>query len=86
MYGRKESSRVSLRPNPLILEDAELISSEKQPMKNVLRRLWNEEKGQDLLEYALLIVLLCLAAIGSIGGLATAISNTFNNAASNLNT
>jgi len=55
-------------------------------MKNVLTRLWKEEKGQDLLEYALLIVLLSLAAIGSIGGLATAINGTFANAANNLNT
>jgi len=55
-------------------------------MKNVLARLWKEEEGQDLLEYALLIVLLSLAAIGSIGGLATAINGTFTNAASNLNT
>jgi Flp pilus assembly pilin Flp len=31
-------------------------------------RLWKEEEGQDLIEYALLIVLMSLAAIGSIGG------------------
>jgi Flp pilus assembly pilin Flp len=55
-------------------------------MKKVLMRLWKEEEGQDLLEYALLIVLLSLAAIGSIGGLATAINNTFNRAATNVNT
>ena len=55
-------------------------------MKTALARLWKDEEGQDLLEYALLIVLLSLAAIGSIGGLATAISNTFTNAATNLNT
>ncbi len=53
-------------------------------MKNLLMRLWKEEEGQDLTEYALLLVLLSLAAIGSIGGLATAINNTFNNAAKNL--
>jgi len=55
-------------------------------MKNLLKRLWKEEEGQDLLEYALLIVLLSLAAIGSIGGLATAINNTFGRAANNVNT
>ena len=55
-------------------------------MKNLLKRLWKEEEGQDLLEYALLIVLLSLAAIGSIGGLATAINGTFLKAASNVNT
>jgi Flp pilus assembly pilin Flp len=55
-------------------------------MKRLLARLWKEEEGQDLTEYALLLVLLSLAAIGSIGGLATAINGTFANAAANLNT
>jgi Flp pilus assembly pilin Flp len=53
-------------------------------MKAVLARLWKEEEGQDLIEYALLIVLMSLAAIGSIGGLATAVNGVFANAAANL--
>jgi Flp pilus assembly pilin Flp len=53
-------------------------------MKNLFVRLWQEEEGQDLVEYALLLVLMALAAIGSIGGLATAVNNTFKNAATNL--
>jgi len=53
-------------------------------MKPILDRLWNEERGRDLVEYALLLVLMALAAIGSIGGLATAVNNTFSNAATNL--
>ena len=53
-------------------------------MKLLLARLWKEEEGQDLTEYALLLVLLSLAAIGSLSGLATAINNTFAAAASNL--
>lgn len=55
-------------------------------MKNLLVRLWKEEEGQDLTEYALLLVLVALAAIGSLGALATAINTTFSKAASNLNT
>jgi Flp pilus assembly pilin Flp len=55
-------------------------------MKNVFMRLWKEEDGQDLIEYALLIVLMSLAAIGSIGGLATAVNGVFGKAAANLNT
>jgi pilus assembly protein Flp/PilA len=53
-------------------------------MKNLLKRLWREEEGQDLTEYALLLVLLSLAAIGSLSGLATAINGVFNKAATNL--
>ncbi len=55
-------------------------------MKTLLYRLWKEEEGQDLVEYALLLVLMSLAAIGSIGGLANAVNNTFSNAAANVAT
>jgi len=53
-------------------------------MKNILLKLWKEDEGQDLTEYALLLVLVALAAIGSLGALATAINGVFANAASNL--
>ena len=55
-------------------------------MQNLLVRLWTEEQGQDLTEYALLLVLLSLAAIGALGILANAINATFTNAAANLTT
>ena len=55
-------------------------------MKNFLKRLWNDEQGQDLTEYALLLVLLTLAAIRSLSALATAVNGVFAKAASNLNT
>jgi pilus assembly protein Flp/PilA len=55
-------------------------------MKMILARLWKEEEGQDLTEYALLLVLVALAAIGSLSVLANAINNTFSNAATNLST
>jgi pilus assembly protein Flp/PilA len=55
-------------------------------MKQLLLRLWREEEGQDLTEYALLLVLLTLAAVGSLGALANAINGVFVNVAGNLNT
>jgi Flp pilus assembly pilin Flp len=55
-------------------------------MRNRLMRLWKEEEGQDLTEYALLLVLLALSAIGALGTLAKAINGTFTNAAGNLTT
>jgi pilus assembly protein Flp/PilA len=54
-------------------------------MNNLLMRLWKEEEGQDLTEYGLLLVLLSLAAVASLGQLATAIKAVFSNAATNLN-
>ncbi|HXT26525.1 MAG TPA: Flp family type IVb pilin [Candidatus Eisenbacteria bacterium] len=55
-------------------------------MKNLMIRLWKEEEGQDLTEYALLLVLLSLAAIGALGTLANAINSVFSSASANLTT
>jgi len=55
-------------------------------MKNLFVRLWKEEKGQDLTEYGLLLVLVALAAITTMKTLASAISNVFSNAAASLST
>ena len=53
-------------------------------MKNLLYRLWKEEEGQDLVEYALLVVLIALGAIAAMKSLASAISDAFSNASANL--
>jgi pilus assembly protein Flp/PilA len=63
-----------------------LYSKENYEMKTVLMQLWKDERGQDLTEYALLLVLLTLAAIGSLSTLATAVNGVFAKAASNLST
>jgi pilus assembly protein Flp/PilA len=55
-------------------------------MKALLRRLWLEEEGQDLTEYALLLVLLVLAAVTSLTALATAVNAVFQSVATNLTT
>jgi pilus assembly protein Flp/PilA len=49
-----------------------------------LKRLWNEEDGQDLVEYALLVVLVALAAVAAMGTLANNISAAFSNAGAQL--
>jgi Flp pilus assembly pilin Flp len=55
-------------------------------MKNHLMRLWKEEEGQDVVEYALLLVLISLIAILSMKAVGVAVSNVFSNAAANLTT
>lgn len=53
-------------------------------MKNLLKRLWVEEEGQDLTEYALLLALIALGAITAMKTLAGTVNNVFTNAATNL--
>lgn len=53
-------------------------------MKQLLTKLWKNEEGQDLTEYALLLALLALAAVSTMSSLATTINNVFSNASSQL--
>jgi len=53
-------------------------------MKRLLKRLWKEESGQDLTEYALLLVLIALVAVAALQGLANAINNVYSQAANDL--
>ena len=55
-------------------------------MKKLAMRLWEEEEGQDLTEYALLLVLIALFVAAVLPPFATAVSNVFTNAATNLTT
>jgi pilus assembly protein Flp/PilA len=64
-------------PNcPLTRPTAEKMKSEDS-MKAMFKRLWSEEEGQDLIEYALLVALVALAATAGMNALATAINNEF---------
>lgn len=53
-------------------------------MKQWMMRLWREESGQDLTEYALLLVLIALVAVSALQGLAGAINKVYNATVSNL--
>jgi pilus assembly protein Flp/PilA len=53
-------------------------------MMNLLIHLWRDEEGQDLVEYALLVVLVALAAVAAMGTLANNISAAFSNAGAKL--
>lgn len=55
-------------------------------MKNLMKRLWKEEEGQDLIEYALLVALVALAATAGMGTLASGINDAFSNVAATLGT
>ena len=56
----------------------------REAKMTIVKRLWKEEEGQDLTEYALLMVLIALVAIVSMQTLGQTISNVFSNAAVNL--
>ena len=47
-------------------------------MNNFLTTLWQDESGQDLAEYVLLLVLIALVVIGAIALFREAIADAFN--------
>lgn len=54
-------------------------------MLNLLRRLWKDEEGQGLVEYALIIALIAVLLIISLGNVRAAIANVFTKITTELN-
>lgn len=55
------------------------------PLMSHLKNLFLNEDGQDLVEYALVVALIALAATAGMQTLASDISNAFNSIGSTLN-
>lgn len=53
-------------------------------MREALTRLYHDERGPSLIEYALLAVLLALACYGAVRVLGGQVQNTFEDAADKL--
>jgi len=51
---------------------------------SIVKRLLYEDRGQDLVEYGLLLLLVVLVCISSMQVVASAVLNVFNNASSNI--
>ena len=54
-------------------------------MKNFLQRLLVDEDGPTAVEYAVMLALIVIACISSVGLLATATGDSFNNSAAEIN-
>ena len=54
-------------------------------MSNVLAKFWNDESGQGLTEYALIIALVAVGLIGILVLFRNEIGNVFNRAKTELN-
>ena len=53
-------------------------------MRTLLHSLHRDENGQDLVEYALIIVLFCLGPVATMKTLANYIANSFKTVGTNL--
>ena len=55
-------------------------------INTMFHAFWNEEDGQDMVEYALLLAFVALAAVGVLGTVKSSISSIWNSVDSNLST
>ena len=53
-------------------------------MRDFWEKLWRHEDGQDLTEYALILVLASLVAVAIVRSIGTVVFNSYSNASSNL--
>ena len=54
-------------------------------INSILHALWKEEEGQDMVEYALLLAFVALAAVTLLSGVKTSISTLWQSASTSLN-
>ena len=52
---------------------------------NILRRLWTEEEGQDIAEYAVMLAVILVLVIGTVRLIGGNANNAFSSVASSLN-
>jgi Flp pilus assembly pilin Flp len=55
-------------------------------MTKFLTRLWGEQEGQNLPEFALLLVLVCLTAVSAMGAVAVEVNSLYSNVSTHVTT
>jgi Flp pilus assembly pilin Flp len=53
-------------------------------MQSIIQRLWADDQGQDIAEYAVMLAVILLLVVGTIRLIGTNANSTFSNVASNL--
>jgi len=53
-------------------------------MKNLLERLWSNQKGQDIAEYAVMLAVILVLVVGTIRLVGTNANNVFSSVASSV--
>jgi len=57
-------------------------SKETEPVANFLQNLWNDESGQDIAEYAVMLAVILVIVVGTIRLIGSNANNVFSNVGS----
>jgi Flp pilus assembly pilin Flp len=63
----------------------ETNSKETEPVANFLKRLWSDESGQDIAEYAVMLAVILVIVVGTIRLIGSNANNVFSNVGSAIN-
>lgn len=53
-------------------------------MSNLIRRLWTDDRGQDIAEYAVMLAVILVLVVGTVRLIGSNANNAFSSVASNL--
>jgi Flp pilus assembly pilin Flp len=53
-------------------------------MRDFLRRIWREEEGQDIAEYAVMLAVILVLVVGTVKMIGSNANNVFSSAASSI--
>ena len=63
----------------------ELVSLEKgNPVAKLLQQLWNDEQGQDIAEYAVMLAVILVIVVGTIRLIGSNANNVFSQVGSSI--
>lgn len=56
----------------------------EEPVTNFLQRLWNDERGQDIAEYAVMLAVILVIVVGTIRLIGSNANNVFSQVGSSI--
>jgi Flp pilus assembly pilin Flp len=60
------------------------IRGRRERMSEFIRRIWSEEEGQDIAEYAVMLAVILVLVVGTIRLIGSNANNAFSNVASSM--
>jgi Flp pilus assembly pilin Flp len=66
------------------LGDSETKNERGSPVAKLLRQLWNDERGQDIAEYAVMLAVILVIVVGTIRLIGSNANNVFSQVGSTI--
>jgi Flp pilus assembly pilin Flp len=61
-----------------------IVGDWRERMSEIIRRIWSEDAGQDIAEYAVMLAVILVLVVGTIRLIGSNANNAFSNVASSI--